>query len=76
MNVSQVIELAGEWVELHGSKMPGFMAAYLVGGVNFMSPDEIFPTYRDVDLGIVLKEGCPKANQDLPYKGLIWGAPT
>ena len=50
MNVSQIIELTKEWVELHGSKIPGFMGAYLVGGVNFMSPDEFFPAYRDVDL--------------------------
>ena len=73
MNVRQVIQLAKEWVELHGQQMPGFCGAYLTGGINAMPPHAPFPSYRDVDVIIVLEEGGKgsQENLELEYKGLI-----
>ena len=73
MHVHQVIELAREWVELHGSQIPEFCGAYLFGGVTSLPKDATFPSYRDVDLIVVLKSG-PKSeeeNLELPYKGVV-----
>jgi hypothetical protein len=73
MNVRQVIQLAKEWVQLYGSQIPGFCGAYLTGGINAMLPDALFPSYRDVDLIIVLHEGgkSTQHNLELEYEGLI-----
>jgi hypothetical protein len=73
MKVSQVIELTKEWVELDGTRIPGFCGAYVTGGINAISPDALFPLYRDVDLIIVLQtEGrSSQQNLELAYRGLI-----
>jgi hypothetical protein len=71
MNVGQVIELAREWVEIYGSKIPGFCGAHLMGGLNFNPKDSPFPSYRDVDLNILLRDGDGWDVHDLSYKGLI-----
>jgi hypothetical protein len=73
MKVRQAIELTKEWVELDGTQIPGFCGAYLVGGINAMSPDAPFPPYCDVDLHIVLQtEGkSSQENLELAYRGLI-----
>ncbi len=73
MEVRQVVRLAGEWVERHGSQTPGFCGAHLTGGINTMLPDALFPLYRDVDLIIVLREGgkSTEENLELAYRGLI-----
>ncbi len=73
MNVRQVVQLAKEWVELHGKQIQGFCGAYLAGGINFLPPHAPFPPYSDVDLIIVLQEGgkSSQENLELEYKGLI-----
>ncbi len=71
MNVGQVIELAKEWVEIHGSQTPGFCGAHLVGWINSAPLDAPFPAYRDVDLDIILQDQQADEPRDLPYKGLI-----
>jgi hypothetical protein len=73
MDVRQVIQLAKEWVELHGQQMPGFCGAYLTGGINTMPPHVPFPSYRDVDVIIVLEQGGKgsQENVELEYKSLI-----
>jgi hypothetical protein len=73
MKVRQAIELTREWGDLDGRKIPGFCGAYLVGGINAMSPDAPFPSYCDVDLHIVLRSGGKDSqeNLELAYRGLI-----
>jgi len=73
--VSQVVELAREWVELEGRKTPGFHGAYLLGSILDMPENASFATYRDVDLGIVVPDGSGhdsgRKNDELLYRGLI-----
>ncbi len=71
MNVSQVIELAREWVEAEGSQTPGFCGAHLMGALNYAPRDAPFPAYKDVDLNLVV-EGAPGGEpHEVFYKGLI-----
>jgi hypothetical protein len=71
MNVGQVIELAKEWVEIYGSRTPGFCGAHLTGGLNYTPHDAPFSASSDVDVNIVLEGAHTSDPQDLPYKGLI-----
>ncbi len=71
--VSEVIAIAAEWVETHGQRIEGFAGAYLFGGITSLPRDAPFPSFRDVDLIIVLKSG-PKSDEDnleLPFKGIV-----
>ncbi len=71
MNVGQVITYAKEWVELYGSRIPGFRGAHLMGSILALPHDAPFPSYRDVDFNIVC-EGAPDTEtHDVAYKGLI-----
>ena len=71
MNVSQVIELAREWVENHGSRTQGFCGAHLMGSIIRMPKNAPFPVHSDVDLAIVLRDGPDSETQNLSYKGLL-----
>lgn len=71
MNVAQVIRVAKEWVELQSSQMEGFCGAHLMGGVNWMSKEALFPEYKDVDLNIVLEGKATDWPQELEFRGLI-----
>ncbi|MCD6289916.1 MAG: hypothetical protein J7M34_05375, partial [Anaerolineae bacterium] len=69
MNVRQVVEIAKEWVQDHGSQLPGFHGAHLMGTINYLPKDAPFPPYKDVDMNLVLEDhGVPL---DAFYKGLI-----
>jgi hypothetical protein len=73
MNVSQVIEIAKEWVEENASQAPGFCGAHLAGAITKMPKDAPFPIYRDVDVNIVVKgpKRIPIFQQKLLYKGVL-----
>ena len=71
MNVGQIIECATGWVELYGRHTPGFCGAHLMGGITTLPKDAEFPTYRDVDVNIVLHGLDQRKIQDFAYKGLI-----
>jgi hypothetical protein len=73
MNVSQVIEIAKEWVEENVSQVPGFCGAYLGGSLSRMPKDASFPTYRDVDTYIIAEDvnQIPITHPILRYKGVL-----
>jgi hypothetical protein len=71
MNVGQVIDCVTEWVELYGRHTPGFCGAHLMGGITTLPKDAEFPTYRDVDVNMVLHDLEQREIQDFAYKGLI-----
>jgi hypothetical protein len=77
MKAAQVIELTREWVETEGCKTPGFHGAHLMGSLAVMAEDDCFATYRDVDLSIIVPDGCGYESgsetwdMELPYKGLM-----
>jgi hypothetical protein len=54
MNVAQAILSAREWVDLYGSRAPGFCGAHLMGSILSMSRDAPFPPHKDVDIMLVL----------------------
>src|SRR5688572_23538049 len=72
MKSKQVIAHARSWVEQHGSKVPGFCGAHLLGSILRSAPDAPFPSYRDVDINlIVLDESHPTQTNNVDYNGLI-----
>ena len=56
MNAGQVIEIAKEWVDQVGSKEPGFIGAHLMGSLVSMPKEAPFPSFKDVDLHLVLRD--------------------
>ena len=51
---AEVIALAKEFVEKNYLGQPGFVGAHLVGSIIHSDGSEIFPTYRDVDIAIIM----------------------
>ena len=71
MKTRQVIDLAREWVAMNAIPMPGFLGAHLMGSINFMTKESLFPHYKDVDLHLVLENPPEGDPQDFAYRGLI-----
>jgi hypothetical protein len=73
MRVSEVIALAGKWVEQTGSGFPGFRGAYLAGSINELSEDEAFPLFKDVDVYVVLEDPAQVAvpQAKFLYEGVL-----
>jgi hypothetical protein len=71
MDVGQVMALAHEWVEVHGSHTPGFCGAHLVGGILSMPKESFFPPYLDVDFKLVLESTQEVEPHEIAYQGLI-----
>jgi hypothetical protein len=70
VNTGQVIELAREWVQDHGNQTPGFLGAHLMGSLSSRPKEAPFPTYRDVDLNIVVKGASANEPRDIPFHSL------
>ena len=73
ITVEQVIERTKEWVSTQAEHLPGFLGAHLMGGITSMALSNPFPTYRDVDLHMILKDGSdiPGENAEVLYNGLM-----
>lgn len=71
--VEQVIERTKEWVNIQTEQFPGFLGAHLMGGITSMALSDPFPTYRDVDLHIILHDDVdvPGENAEVLYQGLM-----
>jgi len=73
ITVGQVIELATKWVDMQVKHTPGFLGAYLMGGITSMASAETFPRYRDVDLHLIFHDDIemPGENLESLYEGLM-----
>ena len=71
--VAQVIESTKEWVSRQAEQFPAFLGAHLMGGITSMALSDPFPTYRDVDLHIILHDDVdvPGENAEVLYQGLM-----
>jgi hypothetical protein len=71
--VSQVIEIAKDWVEDKALSAPGFYGAYLAGSVCRLEGKAPFPGHRDVDIYVLLRDSgrilTPKVKRS--YKGIL-----
>ena len=56
-SAGEVIVIVQHWLDRQTNLFPGFAGAYLFGSIIHQPPDATFPSYRDVDLIIVLSEG-------------------
>jgi len=72
LSTAQVIERTKEWVRMQADQLSGLVGAHLMGGITSMAVSDPFPTYRDVDLHIILKDDTdiPEYAEAL-YKGLM-----
>jgi hypothetical protein len=71
--VEQVIERTKEWVSRQAAQFPAFLGAHLMGGITSMALSDPFPTYRDVDLHMILKDDSdmPGESAEVLYNGLM-----
>ncbi len=69
--VSQVIDLARQWIQDTYGNRPDFVGAHLVGSLHHMPLDAPFAAYRDVDLAILLDSISEQKIDDALYEGLI-----
>jgi len=71
ITVQQVIDIAKEWIQNKYADRTDFIGAHLVGSLHHMPLDSVFPTYRDVDIAIILDSIDEQDIDDTNYKGLI-----
>jgi hypothetical protein len=73
LSTEQVIERTKDWVRMQAEQLSGFVGAHLMGGITSMASSDPFPTYRDVDLHIILKDNIdiPGENAEALYQGLM-----
>ncbi len=68
---AEVIALAKSFVEKRYLGQPGFHGAHLVGSIIHADPDEIFPTYRDVDIAILLDSVAHQEIEEVFQEGYV-----
>jgi hypothetical protein len=61
--VDEISELVKDWVITQSGDIPGFLGAYLFGGITQLPGKAFFPDYRDVDL-IVVTEGKSRPGEE------------
>ena len=71
MNVRQMKQITGEWLTMNLSQYPGLVGAHFVGSINTMPDEADFPTYKDVDLHLVFKDGSPALENHGPFANLL-----
>jgi len=73
MNVREVLALAGRWVDETGSTFPGFHGAYVAGSINGMGKDDPFPSFKDVDVYLIVEDPARIAvpQEKFHYQGLL-----
>ena len=70
-STAQVIALARRYVEERFLGQPGFHGAHLVGSIIHADGDAPFPTYRDVDVAIVLDTDEHQRIEEVVREGYI-----
>ncbi len=70
-STAQVIALARRYVEERFLGQPGFHGAHLVGSIIHADGDAPFPTYRDVDIAIVLDTDEHQKIEEVVREGYI-----
>lgn len=71
MNAGQAKARAREWIEVNRERWPDLRAAHLVGGVTALSDGEPFPTYKDVDLHLVVADGSEMLRSEGPFPAIL-----
>jgi hypothetical protein len=71
MNVHQVKQITGEWLNQNMAQYPGLCAAHFVGSINTMPDEAYFPAYKDVDLHLIFKDGSPALENHGPFANIL-----
>ena len=72
MIVKKAKDIARHWVIEEGTKMPGFLGAYLAGSIKTHPDDSEFPPSSDVDIKVVLSgPDMSKEVKKFFYRGVI-----
>jgi hypothetical protein len=72
IRVADAIAIVRSWVKDYGNQLPGFQGAHLMGGLAALAEDAPFPTFRDVDIAVVVDNADavqPPSQHD--YHGLM-----
>lgn len=71
MLVSQAKEVARQWVNREGSRLPGFTGAFLTGSILWLADGDTLPTTSDVDVMLVLESPPTLKLGKFVYAGLL-----
>jgi hypothetical protein len=72
IRVAEVVAITRSWAAEYGARLPGFQGAHLMGGLSTLPDDAPFPTYRDVDIAVVV-DGADDEQPPIQqhYRGLM-----
>lgn len=69
--VADIITISRHWIQEKYGDRADFVGAHLVGSLHHMPRDTVFPSYRDIDLAIVLDSITEQDIDDAEYEGLL-----
>lgn len=67
MNTGQVKQVIKEWLTAQLPNYPGLVAAHFVGGITTTPDAAPFPSYKDVDVHLIVEEGSPALQHEGPF---------
>jgi hypothetical protein len=73
MTVREAKEIARDWLTAEGAALSGFCGAFFAGSVNWMAPNEVFPSGSDLDIFIIVDRediGTLRTRKFL-YRGVV-----
>lgn len=71
MRVDEAVEIAGEWVREHGSRLPGFVGAHLAGSISQLPRDAILLDPTDIDIFCVMEDGKEFSQRKFLFHGAL-----
>ncbi len=72
MTVQEARAIAREWVELNGSRYPGYCGAYLSGSFLQAAEDDTWPETSDIDIVIIINDKPPEIKPGkFPCSGVL-----
>jgi len=78
MMVREAREIASDWVENEGCRVPGFSGAFFAGSVNFKAPHDVLSPGSDVDVFIIVDADDISSlrTRKIAYRGWSWSLRT
>jgi hypothetical protein len=71
VDVRQVRNVTGEWLCRNISQYPGLRAAHFVGSISTMPDEADFPSYKDVDVHLILDDDSPGLEKRGPFLNVL-----
>ncbi|NCD35220.1 MAG: hypothetical protein EOL87_17620 [Spartobacteria bacterium] len=71
MTIREIITMIRDYIQQKCETDTGFKAAYLIGSMNQMELDDVFPSFRDIDVGVITDSVDDLHNEEELVNGYI-----